>query len=130
MAVSSAAFRWSNWRTRPKGCSNKCANGARSCSTSSPRSMTRTRSRASIWPVNPGKDVKEFITKIYHVRADPSQREALDSATAGDIVAVIGPKESVTGDTICDVQHPILLEPIRFAETVVSRSIEPESSAD
>src|SRR5262249_8154030 len=40
------------------------------------------------------------------------------------------PKESVTGDTLCDPQHPILLEPIRFAETVVSRSIEPDTTAD
>ena len=39
-------------------------------------------------------------------------------------------KEARTGDTICDMQHPILLEPIRFAEAVVSRSIEPQSSAD
>ncbi len=49
---------------------------------------------------------------------------------AGDIVAVIGLKDSVTGDTLCETQHPILLEPITFAETVVSQQIEPESSAD
>src|SRR5262249_21516234 len=45
-------------------------------------------------------------------------------------VAVIGPKKSITGDTLCDVQHPILLESIQFAQAVVSMSIEPESSAD
>ena len=49
---------------------------------------------------------------------------------AGDIVAIIGLKDSITGDTLCDPQHPILLERIQFAEAVVSRSIEPESSAD
>ena len=38
--------------------------------------------------------------------------------------------QSITGDTLCDAQHPILLEPIQFAEAVVSQSIEPESSAD
>src|SRR5262249_17390438 len=81
-------------------------------------------------PYNPGKEVKEFVTKIYHVHADPSNKDPLDQAYAGDIVAVIGPKEAVTGDTICDAQHPILLETIQFAETVVSMSIEPESSAD
>ena len=51
-------------------------------------------------------------------------------APAGDIVAIIGPKESITGDTLCDPQHPIVLEHIQFAEAVVSMSIEPESSAD
>ena len=45
-------------------------------------------------------------------------------------MAVIGLKESITGDTLCDTQHPILLERIHFAEAVVSQSIEPESSAD
>jgi elongation factor G len=81
-------------------------------------------------PFNPGRDRKEMVTKIYHTFADPSHREELHEAYAGDIVALIGLKESVTGDTLCDPQHPILLEPITFAETVVSRSIEPESSAD
>ncbi len=86
--------------------------------------------KSSSRPFNPGKDIKEFVTKIYHVHADPSHKDALDAASAGDIVAVIGPKKSITGDTLCDVQHPILLESIQFAESVVSMSIEPESTAD
>jgi elongation factor G len=86
--------------------------------------------KANSRPLNPGKGVKEFVTKLYHVHADPNNKDALDLAMAGDIVATIGPKESITGDTLCDPQHPILLEPIQFAETVVSMSIEPESSAD
>jgi elongation factor G len=81
-------------------------------------------------PWNPGRDRKEMVTKIYHIFADPTHREELKEAYAGDIVALIGLKDSVTGDTLCDTQHPILLEPIRFAEAVISRSIEPESSAD
>lgn len=79
---------------------------------------------------NPGKDVKENIGKLYHIHADPSQRDELPETYAGDIVAVIGLKDSVTGDTLCETQHPILLEPITFAETVVSQRIEPESGAD
>ncbi len=71
-----------------------------------------------------------MVSKVYHTFADPTHREELSEAYAGDIVALIGMRDSTTGDTLCDVQHPILLEPIRFAETVVSRSIEPESSAD
>ncbi len=81
-------------------------------------------------PYNPGRDTKEMVSKIYHTLADPTQREELSEAVAGDIVAVIGMKDSITGDTLCDVANPILLEKITFAEAVVSRSIEPESSAD
>jgi elongation factor G len=79
---------------------------------------------------NPGRETKEMMTKLYHTMADPSDRVELPEASAGDIVAVIGPRESITGDTLCDAQHPILLERIQFAQAVVSRSIEPESSAD
>jgi elongation factor G len=86
------------------------------------------KANSRVW--NPGRKVKEFTSKLYHVLADPTDREELLQTYAGDIVAVIGPKESITGDTLCDPQHPILLEQIKFAEAVVSRSIEPESSAD
>jgi elongation factor G len=86
------------------------------------------RSNSRIW--NPGRDAKELVAKIYHVHADPGRRDDLPEAYAGDIVAILGLKESVTGDTLCETQHPILLEPIHFAEAVVSRSIEPMSSAD
>jgi elongation factor G len=79
---------------------------------------------------NPGKNAKEIVGKIYHTKADPSDRVELTEAVAGDIVAMLGLKESITGDTLCDTQHPILLERINFAQAVVSRSIEPESSAD
>ncbi len=79
---------------------------------------------------NPGRDCKEVLGKLFHVHADPNQRDELPEAYAGDIVATIGLKDSVTGDTLCETQHPILLETITFAETVISQSIEPESSAD
>jgi elongation factor G len=80
---------------------------------------------------NPGKDVKELISKIYHVHADPKRgREEVPSAPAGDIVALVGLRDSVTGDTLCETQQPILLEPIKFAEAVVSQSVEPQTSAD
>src|SRR5262245_21645829 len=86
--------------------------------------------KANTRPWNPGRQVKEFASKLYHVHADPRHREDLPVAYAGDIVGVIGPKDSITGDTLCDLQHPILLEQIQFAEAVVSQSVEPESSAD
>ena len=77
---------------------------------------------------NPGKDKKENCSRLYHIRAD--DREKIDEAIAGDIVGVVGLKDSVTGDTLCDAAHPILLERIEFPETVISMSIEPVSSAD
>lgn len=80
---------------------------------------------------NSGKDSKELISKLYHVHADPKRnREEVPNASAGDIVALIGLRSSITGDTLCDPQQPILLETIRFADAVVSKSVEPESSAD
>jgi elongation factor G len=86
--------------------------------------------KANSRPYNPGRDSKEMVSKLYHTEADPRQRTEVPEAVAGDIVAIIGMRESITGDTLCDLQHPILLERIQFAEAVVSRSIEPESSAD
>ena len=80
--------------------------------------------------LNVGRDYKENVGKLYHTEADPTERTELPVAPAGDIVALVNLKESITGDTLCDTQHPILLERIQFAEAVVSRTIEPESSAD
>jgi elongation factor G len=77
---------------------------------------------------NPGRDRKEICSRLYHIRAD--EREKVDSVAAGDIVGVVGLKDSATGDTLCDASHPILLERIEFPETVISMSIEPVSSAD
>src|SRR5262249_33766842 len=79
---------------------------------------------------NPGRDAKELIGKLYHTMADPSDRRELSETYAGDIVALLGLKESITGDTLCETQHPVLLERIQFAEPVVSLSVEPESTAD
>ncbi|CAN5553990.1 elongation factor G [soil metagenome] len=80
---------------------------------------------------NSGKDAKELISKIYHIHADPKRNlEEVDEAVAGDIVALVSLRESITGDTLCDSQQPILLEAIHFAESVVSQSVEPQSSAD
>jgi elongation factor G len=81
--------------------------------------------------LNPASDKKENIAKLFHVHADPNRGlEEVESAPAGDIVAVIGLKDTKTGDTLCETQHPLVLEPITFAEAVVSQSIEPESGAD
>src|SRR4030095_9959899 len=49
---------------------------------------------------------------------------------AGDILGVIGLRQSITGDTICDTREPVLLETIKFPETVISMAIEPENSTE
>ena len=79
-------------------------------------------------PFNPGRDKKEICSRLYHIRAD--ERVKIDEAYAGDIVGVVGLKDSYTGDTLCDAAHPVLLEKIEFPETVISMSIEPVNSAD
>jgi elongation factor G len=79
---------------------------------------------------NATRDHKELISKLYHTDANPRDRSELPIAYAGDIVALIGLKDSITGDTLCDHHHPIVLEKIAFAQAVVSRSVEPQSSAD
>jgi elongation factor G len=77
---------------------------------------------------NPLKQKKENIAQLWRVQAD--RREQVPEAFAGDIVGVIGPRASVTGDTLCDAAHPIVLEAIQFPETVISMAIEPETSLD
>ncbi len=77
---------------------------------------------------NPARQKKENIAQLWHVQAD--RREQVPQAEAGDIVGVIGPRGSVTGDTLCEAQQPIVLESIEFPETVISMAIEPETSLD
>ena len=77
---------------------------------------------------NPERQKKENIAQLWHVQAD--RREQVSSCSAGDIVGVIGPRQSVTGDTLCDAQAPVVLESIEFPETVISMAIEPETSLE
>lgn len=79
--------------------------------------------------LNPGKDKKENVAQIWQIHASKKD-EQLEAAQAGDIVGIIGLRDSVTGDTLCDTRAPIILESIEFPETVISMAIEPESTAD
>ena len=76
--------------------------------------------------LNPREKQKENVPQLWRIQAD--HNTLVDSVSAGDICGVIGLRFSVTGDTLCDVKKPILLESITFPQTVVSMSIEPESS--
>jgi elongation factor G len=77
---------------------------------------------------NAGKDKKENVSQLWHIQAD--RREQVPEVEAGDIVGIIGLRNSVTGDTLCHTQHPVVLESIVFPETVISMAIEAESSAE
>ena len=68
------------------------------------------------------------LRRILRLHADRS--EPVDEARCGDIVAVHGLKDVVTGDTLCDPEHPITFEPIHFPQTVVSMAVETQTSAD
>jgi elongation factor G len=78
--------------------------------------------------LNPGNGKRENASRIYEMHAQ--HRQPLEEVTAGNIVAVIGIKESYTGDTLCDPDHPILLERMMFPEPVISMSIEPKTTDD
>ncbi len=78
--------------------------------------------------INSGKDKKELISRIYKMHANT--REQVDGLSAGDIGAVIGLKYTVTGDTLCDPDKPIVLEKMEFPDTVISMAIEPKTDAE
>lgn len=79
-----------------------------------------------VYDVNKGK--QERVSRILLMHAN--NREEIDKAYAGEIVALVGPKEVVTGDTLTNQSEPILLEQITFAEPVISLAIEPKTKAD
>ena len=78
--------------------------------------------------LNSNRSRKENVTRIFEMHAQ--SRQILDSAEAGDIVAVVGLKDTLTGDTICDSKNPVALASITFPETVISMSIEPRTTAE
>ena len=78
--------------------------------------------------LNSTKDRKERIGKIYRMHAN--KREEIDSTGAGDIVAVMGLKDTTTGDTLCDPAKPVVLESMTFPEPVISVAIEPKTKSD
>lgn len=77
---------------------------------------------------NPGKNIKEKLARLLKMHSN--KRERIDQASAGDIIAVMGLKLSSTGDTLCDESHPILLEPIKVNDPVISVAAEPKRIQD
>lgn len=77
---------------------------------------------------NPSRKINEKLSRILKIHAN--KRERIDSAGAGSIVGVIGLKESSTGETLCSVDHPVLLEKMEFYEPVISVAVEPKTHSD
>jgi elongation factor G len=78
--------------------------------------------------VNSTKGKKERIGKIFQMHAN--KENPVDSVTAGHIYAVIGLKDTTTGDTLCDPNNPVVLESMTFPEPVIEVAIEPKTKAD
>jgi elongation factor G len=77
---------------------------------------------------NSSNSRKERVSRLLQMHAN--KREEIQEVRAGDIAAVIGLKHTRTGDTLCDKDHPIILEVMRFPEPVISVAIEPKTKAD
>ncbi|MDF1545676.1 MAG: elongation factor G [bacterium] len=84
--------------------------------------------QAGSYVLNPESGVKERVARLLKMHSN--KREDIKVAEAGEIVAVIGLRKTTTGDTLCDVKNPIILEKMTFPEPVVSVSIEPKTQAD
>ncbi|MBN1361012.1 MAG: elongation factor G [Sedimentisphaerales bacterium] len=78
--------------------------------------------------LNVNRDKKENVTRVFEMHAN--ERKILDAASAGDIVAVVGLKVTLTGDTVCDPKKPVILPSITFPQTVITMSIEPRTAAE
>ncbi len=78
--------------------------------------------------VNATKDKKERIGRLLQMHSN--QRVDIETCSAGDIVAVVGLKDTSTGDTLCDPKHPIVLEAMQFADPVIDIAVEPKTKAE
>ena len=77
---------------------------------------------------NPRTNKRERISRLIQIQAD--KREDIETCYSGDIAAIVGIKNITTGDTLCDEDHPILLEPPSFPDPVISMAIEPKTKLD
>src|SRR5690606_32329917 len=84
--------------------------------------------KAGSYVYNSTKDKRERVGRLLQMHAN--HREERDEVFAGDIAAAIGLKDTKTGDTLCDPDHPIILEAMKFPEPVIDVAIEPKTKAD
>ncbi len=78
--------------------------------------------------LNPTRGIREKVSRIFSMHAN--KRDRLEQSGAGNIVALMGLKSATTGDTLCDPDHPILLEPVDIYEPVISIAVEAQTRAD
>ncbi len=83
---------------------------------------------AGSYVYNATKDNKERVGRILKMHAN--KREDIDVVYAGDIAAAVGLKNTTTGDTLCDISHPVILEKMEFPDPVISVAIEPKTKID
>jgi len=83
---------------------------------------------AGSYVLNSTKDGKERIARV--VLMHSNHRQEVEALHAGDIGAVVGLKDTTTGDTLCDEKHPVILEKMEFPEPVIEEAVEPKSKAD
>jgi elongation factor G len=83
---------------------------------------------AGSYVLNSTKDNRERVGRLLRMHAN--HREEISEASAGDIIAVVGLKNTFTGDTVCAPEHPVILESISFPEPVISVAVEPKTKAD
>ncbi len=83
---------------------------------------------AGSYVLNTTRNQRERVGRLIQMHAN--HREEIKEVYAGEIAAMVGPKQSFTGDTICDPNHPIVLENIRFPEPVLQLAIEPKTKSD
>ena len=100
----------------------------RSSASSRSSGSTPARSRPARTCYNPTKGKKERIGRILQMHAN--HREEIDEVYAGDIAAAVGLKDTFTGDTLTDPDHPVILESMTFPEPVIEVKIEPKTKAD
>ncbi|MEM8734202.1 MAG: translation factor GTPase family protein, partial [Planctomycetota bacterium] len=80
---------------------------------------------------NPNRDKKENVAQLWQIHATKKEKQGqVETLECGDIACAIGPRYSITGDTLCDTKAGIELPSIQFAQTVISMAIEPENTAD
>lgn len=80
---------------------------------------------------NPNRDKKENVAQLWQIHATKKERQGqVEKLECGDIACAIGPRLSITGDTLCDTREIIELPSIQFAQTVLSMAIEPENTAE
>jgi elongation factor G len=84
--------------------------------------------KAGSYVYNSTKDKRERVSRVLQMHAN--KREEIEEVRAGDIAAAIGLKDTRTGDTLCDDEHPIILEAMKFPNPVIDVAIEPKTKAD